>query len=508
MATDPLTTSAYASSLGARFDNSLRRQSKHSIGWTILRFASDQFFSFVVFVLLARLLTRSDIGSFALMSIFAEVFRTISMCGLTQTVARERELSDAFVDTVYRSHMGFSVATSAIIIALAHPFAHFMNAPQIALPLQVMSIVLPISALGQTHMALRLREFGHKTTALRSVVSGIGGGGVAVVAAFMGCGLWSLVIQRVLTEIFSSILSRHSYRWKPGWNWRWPILKRNLGINGSLTAVQLVYIATTRMQELVIGNVIGVVAVGVYRTAWRTVDIISNGAIRPFTTVAMQTLARVKDDRAELTRAYQWMISKAAVISFPALVGFGILAPDAVPTVFGPKWAQAGDLAQIFAFMALPFTLNQFASPSLGALGASRGLLVISLTQLGLTAIFTLIAAPYGVFVVAWAYVARAYLTLPLQIVLLKRVSGIGLRDTWKAIWQPLTASIAMGAVLHVVRPATNALGDSGVFPHALGRWIALLSSAGIGAVTFGLALIALSPVWRALALKTLRKLA
>src|SRR3546814_14217712 len=81
---------------------------------------------------LFRSLTRADIGAFALMSIFAEVFRSISMAGPTQTVARERELSDAFVDTVYRSHMGFSLTTSAIIMALAHPFAPFIAAPPLA----------------------------------------------------------------------------------------------------------------------------------------------------------------------------------------------------------------------------------------------------------------------------------------------------------------------------------------------------------------------------------------
>src|SRR3546814_11655784 len=86
--------------------------------------------------------------------------------------------------------------------------------------------------------------------------------------------------------------------------------------------------------------------------------------------------------------------------------------------------------------MALPFTLNQFASPSLGALGASRSLLVISLSQLGLTALFTFLAAPYGLFAVAWAYVARAYLTLPLQVILLKRAPGIGFGRTWAAIWE------------------------------------------------------------------------
>lgn len=506
MATDSFATSPHGSHRGARFDNQLRRQSKHSVGWTIVRFASDQLFSFVVFVLLARLLTRADIGAFALMAIFAEVFRTMSTAGLVQTVARESELSDAFVDTVYRSHMAFSLAACAIILALAHPFAAFMDAPQIAVPLQVLSVVLPLSALGQTHMALRLREFGHKTTALRSVVSGIGGGGTAVAAALMGFGLWSLVIQKILTEVISVILSRHAYRWKPGWNWRWAILKRNLGINGSLTAMQLVYIFMSRMQELVIGTVIGVVAVGIYRTAWRTVDIISGGAIRPFTTVAMQTLARVKDDRAELARAYQWMISKASAISFPALVGFGVLAPDAVPVVFGEKWADAGDLAQIFAFMALPFTLNQFASPSLGALGASRGLLFIALAQLGLTAIFTLLAAPYGVTAVAAAFVARAYVMLPVQIVFLKRVSGIGFQQTWSAIWQPFTASIIMGAVLYAIRPAMAGVAQEAGIPLGTGPLIALLAGVAVGVVVYGIALLSLSPFWRARAVKTFRK--
>src|SRR3546814_10526074 len=88
------------------------------------------------------------------------------------------------------------------------------------------------------------------------------------------------------------------------------------------------------------------------------------------------------------------MISRASALSFPALVGFGALAPIAIPTVFGEKWAEAGELAQIFAFMALPFTLNFFASPSLSVLGASRSLISLSTTQLVLGVILTLAALP------------------------------------------------------------------------------------------------------------------
>lgn len=475
--------------LPTRFDDGLRARSRSSIGWTITRFLSDQIFSFVVFVILARLLTQADIGAFAVMAVTAEAFRIIATAGLVQTIARKREITPAFLDTIYRSQQAFSFLSAILIIALAQPIANWMDAPDIALPLAVMSLVLPISSFGATHLALRLREFGHRTTALRSVVGGLVGGSCAVAAAFAGFGLWSLVIQRLVTEIVGVVLSRASYDWKPGWQFDLGILRENLSLNATLIYVQLASLATVRVQEMVIGAGIGLAAVGIYRTAWRTVELIGRGAIQPFTQVAVQTLARVKDDPVELRRAYGWMISRAAALSFPALVGFGALAPIAIPTVFGPKWNEAGQLAQIFAFMALPFTLNFFASPSLSVLGASRSLMSLSTTQLVLGVILTLAALPFGLLAIAISYVGRAYLTLPLQILLLRRASGIRPLDSWRAVRAPLAASSLMGVALAIAMRLLDA---------RLAEWQALLLLIAIGGLVYAFALLALSKSWRA----------
>lgn len=474
--------------LPTRFDEGLRARSRSSIGWTIMRFLSDQLFSFIVFVILARLLTQADIGAFAVMAVTAEAFRIIATAGLVQTIARKHDLSPAFLDTIYRSQQGFSFLSAALIMALAQPIAGWMGAPNIALPLAVMSLALPISSFGATHMALRLREFGHRTTALRSVVGGLIGGTCAVAAAFAGLGLWSLVIQRLVTEIVGVILSRASYDWKPAWQFDVAILRGNLMLNASLIYVQLAFLATVRVQEMAIGAGIGLAAVGVYRTAWRTVELIGRGAIQPFTQVAVQTLARVKDDPAELRHAYRWMISRASAISFPALVGFGALAPVAIPTVFGAKWQEAGELAQIFAFMAVPFTLNFFASPSLSVLGASRSLISLSTTQLVLGVILTLAALPFGLFAVAVSYVGRAYLTLPMQIWLLRRASGIRPVDTFRAVGPPLVASTLMGVALAVAMRMLDTY---------LAGWQSLLLLTAIGALFYGIALLAISGAWR-----------
>ena len=220
---------------------------------------------------------------------------------------------------------------------------------------------------------------------------------------------------------------------------------------------QIIHLLLLRAQDVIIGAAIGAAAVGTYRTAWRTTEFIGAGAIQPFTSVAIQTLSRLQGDRKGLIEAYRWMIWTSALISFPALVGFGVIAPDAIPAIYGAKWVEAGQLAQIFAFMVVPFTLNNFASPVLSALGHGADMRTLAIVQLTLTLGMTLLAVPYGITAVAIAYVARAYITLPMQIWYLRRRAGITIVDTFAAVAAPFVASTIMGVgvwgVMQAIKP-------------------------------------------------------
>src|SRR3546814_7829664 len=121
-------------------------------------------------------------------------------------------------------------------------------------------------------------------------------------------------------------------------------------------------------------------------------------------------------------------------------------------------------------------------------LGASRSLISLSTTQLVLGVALTLAALPFGLFAVAVSYVGRAYLTLPMQIWLLRRASGIRPIDSLRAVGPPLVASSLMGIALAV---AMRLLGD-----HFAG-WTALMLPIAIGAFFYGAPLLSLSGQWR-----------
>ncbi len=435
-------------SAGAMFDDSLRQKSKTSLGWTVTKALSDQVFSLVIFIMLARLLTKEEIGIFAMVYVFSEVGRIIATGGLVQLIARAKKIDNLQINTIFWTNMAIAFVYVGLIWILAPVLANLLNQPGLTDPLRILSLALPINALGASHFALRLREFGHKTVAVRSILAGIIGGTTAVAAAMSGWGIWSLVVQRCVTETVSTILAWASYRWVPGLQFDWSQAKQNFAFSSNLTIAQLIFLMLVRIQDLLIGASLGAAAVGVYRVAWRSTEMFAAAAIQPFSAVGLQIYSRLQDNPVAMKQAYKAMLGICAALSFPALVGFGVIAPDLVPLVFGWKWQAAGDLAQVFAFMAIPYTLNFFASPVLSAVGNTKRQRTLAITQLVSTLILTLIALPYGLTAVAIAYVVRSYLTLPLQIYFLKEASGIGMRTTFDAIKAPFLASTLMGFLL------------------------------------------------------------
>ncbi len=429
----------------------LKRMTAHSIMWTLVRTGSDYLMSFVVFAVLARKLGPAAFGVYALAVAFAEVGRVLPTSGLIDTLTRAKQVSPEMADTVFWASLALSCTVATVITLVAHPLARAFGAPEVAPLLTALGWVLPITAAGATHMAMRLREFGHRSLASRSVVSGVVGGAAALAAAWQGWGAWSLVVQRAVSEVAGMGMAWQAYPWLPGRRYSGAMLRQMAGLSASMTGTQILNVALVRVQDVVIGRVIGPAAVGVYRTAWRTVDLIAQAAILPFAQVSLPALARLQDNLPQFRKAYLRLISVSGAIAFPAIIGFAVLAPAAVPLVFGDRWTGSASIAQILGLLAVPFTLNRFAAPGLAALGQSATLARLAALQVALTVILSLAAAPFGLTAMAWAYVLRAYLTLPVQMEAFKRHSGLGYRPVIAAIAPGLLMALIMAGSLVVI---------------------------------------------------------
>ena len=439
------------------FDRKLKRQTLRSIFWTMGQAAGDQLFSFAVFVMLARLLDKPAIGTFAIAFVFMDIGRNIATAGVSQQIARAKSLTTRELDTIFWTNLLLAAAYALLIIAIAPTAERLFGAPQLAAVLTWLAIPVVLSGAGNTHMALRLREFGHKTLAYRSVLAGLIGGVCAVVAALLGAGIWALVLQRVVREIVCTATAWSAYKWLPGLSFDFKGARRYLRNGIDLGLAQVVTMLSFRAQDLGIGRVLGPAILSSYRVAWRCAELIGPQIVGPFGTVALQTFSRLQDDREHLRKAYVSMLQQCALVSIPALVGYAVAGPWLVPALFGPQWRDAGMIAPMLLPLALPFTLSGFMLALLSAKGRIKWQRHFALLDLATTILVTALTVSYGLKWVALGYSLRAVALMPLQLHLIRRVSGIGLRDHVDALAKPVLAATLMGAtaalLFHLVDP-------------------------------------------------------
>lgn len=441
------------------FDRSLKRRTVTSIAWTMGQAAGDQLFSFLVFVLLARLLDKDAIGTFAIAFVFMDIGRNLATTGVMQRIARTHTPTPRELDTIFWTNIAIAVAYSAAIIAAAPAAARAFGAPDLRSVLVWLTIPVLLSAAGNTHMALRLREFGHRTLAVRSVVAGLLGGGVAVIAALLGAGIWALVLQRLVREFVCSALAWSSYRWRPRFTFDLRDGRTYLRQALELGFAQVVTLLSYRAQDLQIARAMGPAPLSSYRIAWRCAELIGPQIVGPFGTVALQTFSRLEHAPAELRRAYVAMLQQCALVSIPALVGYSVAGPWLVPALFGPQWKDAGAVAPMLLPLALPFTISGFVLALLAAKGQVTWQRQLSLVDLASTIVVTAVAIPYGLRIIALAYGIRALCMIPLQLHFVRKASGINFQDHLQALAKPCAAAAAMGVAAALlftwVRPSS-----------------------------------------------------
>lgn len=426
----------------------LARRAVASVFWSFLRFGSDQIFNFVVFVAMARLLSTADFGLFVVALVYAEVGKIVASAGLVSSLYRAPEITPRLADTVFWSNLGLAAIVALAGLVLQGPVASALGRPEGGAVIAALGFVVPITALGASHMSRNLREFGHKSLTIRSILSGLLGGGLAVAAATHGFGVWSLVIQRYASETINTLVAWWAFRWRPGFQFSFQTLRQQLPLGGNVAASQLVILFISRAQDVIISRVLGASAVGSYRTAWKSVELIAQGTIMPFSTVSLPTLAKLQNDPVAFQRAYLRIVAASGAISFPCIVGFGLLAGDLIPLIYGPKWADSVPVAHVLIFLAAPYALNFFADPALTAIGRADVIVRLAIVQLVSTIILCTAAAPFGLAAIATAYVVRSYLTLALQLWLFERATAIRAWSVLRAVAPQVLACVVMALLV------------------------------------------------------------
>ncbi|WP_142849675.1 oligosaccharide flippase family protein [Telmatospirillum sp. J64-1] len=390
--------------------------------WALTRIAGQKLVAAAVFVVMARLLDPAELG----LAVIAQAIVLLAVSALravTDAVIQAEDATEEFLSSLFWAALGGGLGLALTFLLAAPLLAAIFGQPDLAPLIQGLTPLCLLIALSVVPEGLLRRHLRFRSLALCEGASFLAGGVLAVLLALHGWGVWSLIVYVLTAQaLFTAALWPV---WRPSLRFSSTALRRALPLAASIGGMNLLNHANARIMDVALGLFFGPVLAAQYRVAHQLLDLVTHVTLMPLQSLALPVLSRLQHDPRHLAETFLALIRKAALLVFPVFLGLAALMPWFLPLLFGETWRDSVTIAQILCLIAGPYVILFFALPALTALGKARQALSATALQAGLNLLAVAAAAPFGPLAVAGAHVARAHVTAPYTLWLLRRHAGL-----------------------------------------------------------------------------------
>lgn len=428
------------------------------VAWSFSEKLLSMVVQMAVSIIVARQLAPADFGVMAILTFFTSVALTIVDSGFSQTLIRKESPTDG----EYRSVLGFNVAMSAILyvvlVALACPLARFYEQPVISDIAPVLFLVLPINSLCVVQTVMFTREFRFallsKIVFASSLISGI----VAVVMALAGCGIWSLVAQRLLMMGIKAAAFWSIRRWRSTERFSLSLLRSMAPFSLRLLATDLISAVYNNVAQLFIGKLYSAHALGFYSQAQKLKDLPVTSTVQAVQGVTYPALAKIADTDEKFSAGYLRIINLLSFVIFPTMLGLVAIAPEMFMLLLGEKWMPTVPYFEILALSGIFYPLAIVAYNIIKVRSDGRVILRLEVVKRVVMTIILAVTIPLGIEAVAWGMTAMAAVDFIINLAAAMPYANIGIAPILRALIPQFVVAAIMFVVLHLVNPYLSAL--------------------------------------------------
>jgi O-antigen/teichoic acid export membrane protein len=433
--------------------DTLRSLIRRGAAWSALDVAVNRTGTFVLGMVIARLLAPRDFGIYAVALVVHTIVISVSDFGLGTALVRDDEQAVAAAAPTVATIAIISSFSLGALMALSAPvLAKLLGAPHATATIQVMALTLPLAGLSAVPSALLRRDFRMDRMFVADTANSVASAAVVIPLAIAGWGplalAFSFVAGQALTTTLVTIYAPRRY-W-PGWdrNQAGGLLRFGMPLVGA----NILGFSIQNVDYIIVGRMLGSVSLGLYLLAFNVSgwpQTVFSSVVR---SVSLPAFARMRDGGEDMAAQFCHALRLVSRLTFPVCFFLGALAPSLIVTVYGGKWAAASAALVGLAILGAGRTVMELFSDFLVALGRTRAVLFVQVIWLPALAVALYVLV--GRFGIAGAGAAHAtvasLIVVPAFVWFVKR-AGVPPLMVARALMPPLcwafvTALIA-GAV-------------------------------------------------------------
>lgn len=391
---------------------SLKKQTKKGLYWKFAEQFSNYGIQFIIGIFMARLLSPSDYGITALPAVFLAVAGIFAGAGFGQAMIRKPELKEEDLSTTYIYNMVVGTICYILLFFLSPLIADFYNTPVLKPIIRVTALDFLFGPIGTPQHIILQRELNFKILTKISVFVRILGGVLGIILAYIGFGVWALVITNLFGRILSLILVVYQVKWYPKTGWSKDSFKYLWGYGNKMIITKIIDTLYSNITPIFIGKYYSTADLGVYNRAQGYAAMPSRNITGTLQGVTFPVLSKIQDDAERLARNYRKMIRVSGFIVFPLMIMLSALARPLVITLITSKWEACIILLQIICFSMMWYPIHALNLNLLLVKGRSDLFLRVEIVKkiVGLSIlIFTL---PQGLIVLCYGRIVSGLLAL------------------------------------------------------------------------------------------------
>ena len=400
----------------------LTQKSIGSFVWKTLQSVCSLGITFIIQLVLARMLMPEDFGLIAIVNVFMTLANTIIETSFSSAIIQREKLSEKMLSSLFYLNIILSFTIYVVLFFVAPLLADFYREPILVYILRVQGISVVISAVYSVQLSLMNRKMRFKALFFCYLAGGIVQAFVGIIMAYRGMGIWSLVVSTCVGSTVTGLSVMIIERWKPEFCFCFGLVKSAAGFSSKILAIRVVKKIYYNIRVLVIGKVYNAEVLGYFNKGFQfpsTAMTIVDGSL---TSVSFTHLSKLQNDQKNFINSLRQYIRYAMFLTTPIMVGMALIARPLVLFLLTERWIDCVPYLQIVCLSQLfvPLSIKMTAFESLGRSDISM--------KLNLTGIILSIALLFAflnfdpLVMVFGAVISNAVLQVLVAIVVTKKL--------------------------------------------------------------------------------------
>lgn len=428
---------------------SLKKKTVKGVVWTSLNQVLNLGFGFVIGVILARILSPSDYGLLAMIAVFNAIAAAFIDCGFGSALIRKPNLSENDNTTAFYFNLIAGVILYGVLWLIAPWVAVFYDKPILTQLLRVEALLLILSSFKFVQNTQLSRALNFKAIAIINVTSQVISGVVAIVAAYHGFGVWSLVLQHLGASVVSLVLLWIISPWRPRGKWDNDSFRYLWGFGSKLLASSLLNTVYANIYPIVIGKFYSAADLGQYTRAKGYANLPSKTLTGVLQQVTFPVLSKIQEDTERLGNSYRRMLRFTVFIVFPIMIGMAVLAHPLVIALVTDKWAQCIPYLQVICLASMWYPVHAINLNLLQVKGRSDLFLRLEIIKKAIITVAIFICVPFGILGICIGSVCTSIICLVINTYYTGKLINVGFVRQLLDMTPTLLASLAMGTIVY-----------------------------------------------------------